>query len=139
LQHDAPRIFRIGSAHHVTFEPPDLLALSLNGPIEAEDVMAVLAVLEEVARGRQVLILNDVSRTSGPTPRGRKIAASDPRAKFLGPQAMIGAIFPLRVVVSMLETAARLIQGKVAPTAFFDDEASARAWLAAQRPSLRSV
>ncbi|MDI1443665.1 hypothetical protein [Polyangium sp. 6x1] len=139
LQHDAPRIFRIGSAHRLTFEPPDLVMLSLNGPLEADDVMACFDAFEEVSGGRQVLLLSDVSRTSGPTMRARKVATKDPRIKLMGPQAMIGASYHVRIVMTMLETAARLVQGKSSPTAFFDDEASARAWLLTQRALLRSV
>ncbi|MDI3286742.1 STAS/SEC14 domain-containing protein [Polyangium sp. 15x6] len=133
MEHDAPRIFRIGSAHRVTFEPPDLVVVSWDGPIEADDMVAVFDVLEEVSGGRQVLLLCDVSRTPGPTVQARHLAANDRRMMLMGPLAMVGTNFQVRVVVSMLETAARLVQGKTSPTAFFDDEASARAWLAAQR------
>ncbi|MDI1480010.1 STAS/SEC14 domain-containing protein [Polyangium sp. y55x31] len=139
MEHDASRIFRIGSAHRVTFEPPDLVVLSLHGPIEPDEMVALYDLLEGVAGGQPVMLLSDVSRSSGPTTQARKIAAKDPRAKLMGPMAMVGANFQVRVVVSMLETAARLMQGKTSPTEFFDDEETARAWLAEQRASLRAV
>ncbi|MDC0748870.1 STAS/SEC14 domain-containing protein [Polyangium mundeleinium] len=138
MQHDA-RIFSIGQAHRVSFEPPDVVVLAWNGDVEPEHMLTFYDMLEEMAQGRQVLVMNDLTHSNDPGARTRKVATMDPRSRLVGALALLGANFRLRVIVAMMDKAVRVFQGQTRRTACFEDELEARAWLATQRPHLAPI
>lgn len=114
------------------FEPPDTCFVTYVGDLDADIVTRMNGALAHEARHRKsVDLLVDLSRTGQVPERVRRHAAIgmlvlNPRAT-----AVFGADFHLRVVVSMITKAIRLLhvdlRGQIK---FFDREADARAWLA---------
>ncbi|MDI1475083.1 STAS/SEC14 domain-containing protein [Polyangium sp. y55x31] len=126
--------YDVGSSR-MCFEPPDTCFVTYVGDLDADVVARMNAVLEETTRHRRsVDLLVDLSRTGQVSERVRRHAAFgmlllNPRAT-----AVFGADFHLRVVVSMITKAIRLLhvdlRGQIK---FFDRETDARAWLAEVR------
>jgi hypothetical protein len=114
------------------FEPPDTCFVTYVGDLDADVVERMNAALEETVRDHQPIdLLVDLSRTGQVPELVRRHAlggmlALNPRAT-----AVFGADFHLRVVVSMITKAIRLLhvdlRGQIR---FFEREAEARAWLA---------
>jgi len=140
MRSDAPREFLLDGNHLVIFEPPDFVHVVWSGLDDGpKHIYDFHEKLEALGSGRRMLVLMDTSNTRGLPSESRKAAVEDPRAKYIGALAILGAPFPVRVMVTMLHKAMRIIQKDNRPTAFFEDEASARVWLYAQRPMLARV
>lgn len=113
------------------FEPPGTCFVTYVGDLDARVVAGMNAVLEATARSRtHIDLLVDLSRTGQVSELVRRHAVGgmlvlNPRAT-----AVFGADFHLRVVVSMITKAIRLLhvdlRGQIK---FFEGEAEARAWL----------
>ncbi|MDI1449012.1 STAS/SEC14 domain-containing protein [Polyangium sp. 6x1] len=123
--------YEIGSSR-MCFEPPDTCFVTYVGDLDADVVVRMNAALEETVRHRQpVDLLVDLSRTGQVSELVRRhgvfgMLALNPRAT-----AVFGADFHLRVVVSMITKAIRLLHvGLRGQIRFFEREADARAWLA---------
>ncbi len=107
----------------------------MHGDILAEHMQGMYAVVESVSAGpASLFILQDLSRSQNFTAAARKAVATEPRAELIAGVASFGESFQMRVMVAMLDKAARLF-GKqiVTPSGFFATEAEARAWIAERR------
>ncbi|MDI1480450.1 hypothetical protein [Polyangium sp. y55x31] len=125
--------------HTATIEPPDLLILSFRGVIRAPHVEAYAALRAELlADQRYLLTLADLRRVEGVEPACRRSIATirDERAQAT---AFVGGSFRFRVVAELIANAARVFARRKLAFQFFPDEASARAWLAEMRRTLRGA
>ncbi|MDI1432545.1 MULTISPECIES: STAS/SEC14 domain-containing protein [Polyangium] len=114
------------------FEPPNTCFVTYVGDLDADIVARMNAALEETMRRHEpVDLLVDLSRTGQVTELVRRHAVGGMLALNPRATAVFGADFHLRVVVSMITKAIRLLhvdlRGQIK---FFDREADARAWLA---------
>jgi len=114
------------------FEPPDTCFVTYVGDLDADIVARMNAALEEtVRRHKPVDLLVDLSRTGQVMELVRRHAVGGMLALNPRATAVFGADFHLRVVVSMITKAIRLLhvdlRGQIK---FFECEADARAWLA---------
>lgn len=128
---------RIG-LHLVRREPPDLLVLMSVGDIDGEHANAILAEMHELGKSSSaVFILMDVSQLGHILPEARAAATNSKTGLKTEGIAFIGAGFHHRVLVSLIVRASALIRnGSLIPTAFFEAEAEARAWIEERRRSL---
>ncbi|WP_156338515.1 hypothetical protein [Chondromyces crocatus] len=120
--------------HQLHHEPPDLHVVRLDGSLEIEEGLAMLAAnAEYVARARYILLLVDL-RTAwvAPVETRKLVATIDRRCSpwFLG---CIGGSFSSRVMMNVGVRAANFFCPGGMTAAFFEEEAPARAWLYAQR------
>lgn len=121
--------------HEVQFEAPDILRVVMHGDILAEHMADMYAIVERVSPGpARLFILQDLSRSQNFTAGARKAVALEPRADLIGGVASFGESFQMRVMVAMIDKAARLFsKHSVTPTGFFANEVAARAWIAERR------
>lgn len=116
----------------MSFEPPDTCFVTYVGDLDVDVVTRMNAALQETVRAhRPVDLLVDLSRTGQVTESVRRHAVGGMLALNPRATAVFGADFHLRVVVSMITKAIRLLhvdlRGQIK---FFEREAEARAWLA---------
>ncbi|MDI3282180.1 STAS/SEC14 domain-containing protein [Polyangium sp. 15x6] len=123
--------YDIGSSR-MCFEPPNTCFVTYVGDLDADVVARMNAALEETVRHRKhVDLLVDLSRTGQVTELVRRHAVGGMLALNPRATAVFGADFHLRVVVSMITKAIRLLHvGLRGQIKFFEHEMDARAWLA---------
>ncbi|WP_284720127.1 hypothetical protein [Polyangium sorediatum] len=116
--------------HTLSFEEPGIAVHVYRGPITLED-MRVLVDLPDMDEhgGRFQLSLYHMQEFGGLDAAARKLGAERPRPAGTYYAAYVGASFKTRVVISLFTRAANLLQGQKTVLGFFDDHASARAWL----------
>lgn len=127
----------VGS-HRVLTQAPDHVHLLLGGDLSVEDA---LRIQEEIGAFEQdkeyILLLLDISRLGRLSAEARKAAARAGAMKRCRGIAVYGASFPQRVMPILIVKAFTLLNKNLdSPTAFFDTEAEARAWLSERRNSL---
>jgi len=114
------------------FESPATCFVTYVGDLDADVVAQVNVALEETVRNQKYVdLLVDLSRTGHVSEGVRRLAVGGMLALNPRATAVFGADFHLRVVVSMITKAIRLLhvdlRGQIK---FFEREADARAWLA---------
>ncbi|WP_437611016.1 STAS/SEC14 domain-containing protein [Sorangium sp. So ce834] len=120
-------------------EPDGILRVAVHGDLTDDRARAVIGVLRRAAHdGRDVLVLADVRHTGSIPASARRISAEEMRTARIDAVAIVGASFPLRVVVTLLAKGVHILTGQLYPQQFFDTEGEARAWLLAQRDALRA-
>lgn len=127
---------KIGN-HDIAIEEPDLLLVRVTGAVSVRDVEAFCAAVLSVCQGRpRMLFLVDVSGIGEFGSLARRRLAEEMRPVPSRGVVFVGAGFGTRVVLQMLIHAVRLLTGRDNPSAFFDTEAEARAWIQATRAAL---
>jgi hypothetical protein len=124
------KLFVIGSSV-MSFEPPDTCFVTYVGDLDADVVSRMNAALTEVAGGRDPLyLLVDLSHAGRVSEFGRRYGAGGMLALNPRATAVFGADFHLRVVVTMIMRATRLLRFDLnGPVHFFKRENEARTWL----------
>ena len=98
------------------------------------EIQAYHAIVERVIAERgQVYCLIDMSNTGRPTPEARQWMTEWSRRFHVNAVAGFGASFAVRVAVTLMMRAVRFFKGSEFLTEFFETEAEARAFLAAER------
>lgn len=127
-------------SHVITFEPPNLVYISLVGPLMAVDAQALIARIHELGREFGPMFwLIDVSQFKLSGERVRDLFIHGGRERYpIIAGVMCGAPFPVRVAMTMALTAG----SRIAPTSFafpFEFTATqeqARAWISSMQAAL---
>ena len=121
------------------FDAPDVLHMKWQGSFgeaEADALLAYTRELKAQADVKHVMLYIDVREAGSIDARARKKISELTKEKPFLASAIVGASFPIRVAVELIVNAARLLVKDSAETRFFDDDASALAWLAEVRASV---
>lgn len=123
--------------HRVWIEEPYALVCQLEGDITESALKRMRDVLEFVGGGRTpVIIVQDLSRAGAFTAGARKGIMDDPRTRRVESVICIGASFQMRVFMSMITKALKLVNPRIPRVLFTKDEAEGRAVLAVEREQL---
>jgi hypothetical protein len=124
---------RVGR-HFIRVESDNFMTLEFNGAISQAETAAVVEAIDGrlLAQGR-LFLLCFVANTGGMAPEAR--AELKRRPKNLPPSyiAYVGAPYAKRVILEMLLRATAALTRAKTTHRFFENEAAAREWLAAQR------
>jgi hypothetical protein len=123
----------------MSFVAPDVLHMSWRGSFgeaEADGLLAYTRELKAKPDVKHVLLYIDVREAGSIDARARKKISELTKEKPYLASAIVGASFPIRVAVELIVNAAKLLVKDSAETRFFEDEASANAWLAEMRTTL---
>lgn len=131
-----PEIHRIGS-HTTWIEDPDLIVLRLAGDVSLEAAEEINRKHFELIKDREaVYMLVDMAGLGTDTPAGRKVTSEALTRMPLRALAICHAHMEARVMAKMIITGTDLFKAEDSsklPTAFFEDEPSARAWIEERR------
>jgi SpoIIAA-like len=125
-----PTEVRVG-LHTVRLEPPDLVVITLVGDIRVEDVHGLIAEMHDFGQKHpKPFLIVDATRLGRFPPAARKAGMGLDERGHGRVFAVVGADFHQRVVLTLMVKALTLIRRvPVPPSAFFDTEAEARAWI----------
>lgn len=119
--------------HRFRFEPPDVLFMYFNGPVEVGHFHEFYSTAMKLSSNGRIYIVRD-------TRNGGLLGAKTRSAviKTVDPQRVIaiisyGSSFQLRVIVTMLTKAMRTFKRSAPLAVFVDTEEEARTWIAAHR------
>jgi len=124
--------FEIGR-HTLTYGDDGISVMVYRGPILAAEMVQILATEDRSNAPEVVLLVCDVADAGKLDAEARRIGARSPKPSKRYYTAYLGAGFGYRIMVDMWNRAVNFIHGKKYFSEFFDDEASARVWLLAQR------
>lgn len=120
--------------HRLRLEPPDIMFVTNDGDVSAEEATAISAQLEAFAQGKDLLlVLFNVERGKSVAPQARKEIVDSMSRLPVGGVAMVGAAFSQRVLATLMSKAMLLLHPAAPPLRFFSTEAEARAWLSERR------
>jgi len=122
-------------AHRLQLKPPDLARVQWNGSISGDEMREVLDVTHTwLGPKGSVFAVANLAKLGEIPIEVRRVVASHPRAKRIAAIAFINATFQLRVLLTMMQKAVDLLHPtRGTRVGFFDDEASALAWLDGER------
>ncbi|WP_438015355.1 STAS/SEC14 domain-containing protein [Sorangium sp. So ce315] len=115
-------------------DPDGLLCTHVEGDLSVDAALALAAACRRINdSGRDVLMLCD-SRHMGtvPAPTRKAMADGFRPVRFIA-IAVFGASFTVRVISTLAIKSIQILNRQAYPVEFFETEAEARAWLAAQR------
>jgi hypothetical protein len=119
--------------HRVRLEPPDHAHVVWNGHVTPEHVHAVFDAVESLGQPC-VYVVNDLTRSGTPDESVRRTMVKEKRMRLIYAMACIGASYPIQTLMNLaLRAAAFFRGGDMVKVTFLQDEAKARAWLAAER------
>lgn len=130
--HDQQPVIHVGK-HEVTYDTDDLMVIRVHGNISVDDARGLALAERKIwANNDAVYLLVIVDKTvsidSGLLGEVKSLYAGRPPHT----SALVGASFTLQTVGSLLNRALRLI-GRPSSLRFFNDEATARAWIDEER------
>jgi len=127
-----PEAHRIG-AHTTWVEEPDLIVLRLAGDVSPEDAEEINRRHFAMIEGREsVFMLVDMVGLGSDTPAGRKTTSEALTRMPLRGLAVCQARMEAKVMAKMVIAGVNLFKGEEGerfPVEYFEDEASARAWI----------
>jgi len=126
------KTYEIGR-HTLIYGDDDVNVMIYRGPISYDEMRAMVATDDVANSPEVVLLLVDMREFGGMDSETRRLGATAPKPAKRYFTAYIGAGFSLRVFVNMWNRATNFIHGERYLAGFFDDEASARAWLREQK------
>jgi hypothetical protein len=127
-------IFQIG-AGALRFTPPNLVELDIVAPFEGAHAGRILELLQEIRTQHGLShVLVDVSRLDHLPRDVRENVIDGQKFDAILAMAVVGTGFALRVAITMILKAARVLTPRpyTYPFEFFDDKAQALVWLKAQ-------
>jgi anti-sigma regulatory factor (Ser/Thr protein kinase) len=127
-----PEVYRIG-AHTTWIEEPDLIVLRLAGDVSPDDADEINRRHFAMIEGREgIFMLVDMVGLGSDTPAGRKTTSEALTRMPLRGLAVCQARMEAKVMAKMVIAGVNLFKGEEGerfPVEYFDDEASARAWI----------
>jgi hypothetical protein len=126
------RTHQIGR-HTLIYGDDGVSILIYRGQVSYDEMRETLATEDLSNVPDVVLVICNLREFGGMDGETRRLGATNPKPAKRYFTAYIGAGFSLRVFVNMWNRATNFLQGEKYVAGFFDDEASARAWLLAQR------
>lgn len=126
------RLHRHVGEHTVYYEPPRFLCFVVRGDLSGQDIEEMAVFVTEQVAGQPYLVgIVNVSGQRDVSPDARKASARTMAGLPYRALAFVGANFQTRIIARLVLGAIRLFApGRSFPTAFFDTEEQARAWLA---------
>ena len=122
----------------VSFEPPDVVRMVLEGDLDAPEVVAATKeVIACAARASEPFLLADVGRLGSISHAGRRASRETSRGLSLRAIAVIGASFHVRVLSTLLIKSMRLVNRNIYEIGFFAAEDEALEWIGEQRARIR--
>jgi hypothetical protein len=124
--------------HVVRTEPPDIFIVEFIGDLSVDELRRIFAEQKRFEAGKEyILLLSDMSNGGSISPEAREIIPTESKGTVCRGMAIFGASFHVRVLATLVTTAARVLN-KISnyPTRFFDTEAQAREWLNERRMSM---
>ena len=121
-------------AHDIWHEPDTGFVFFVhNGVINLAEARELVAYLVEKSGGEPIFFLADDRKATGYTPEARTVLATSELIPIGVYVAVFGAPLVVRVVINLLEKAARVVPGAKVLAYAGLEEASARAWLSERR------
>ncbi|MDI1449941.1 hypothetical protein [Polyangium sp. 6x1] len=119
--------------HTLIYGDDDVSTMIYRGPVSCDEMRAVLATEDLSNVPDAVLLICDMREFGGMDGETRRLGATNPKPAKRYFTAYLGGGFSMRVFVNMWNRATNFIHGEKYVAGFFEDEASARAWLLSQR------
>ncbi|MDI1475179.1 hypothetical protein [Polyangium sp. y55x31] len=119
--------------HSLIYGRDGVSTMIYRGRVSCDEMRKILSTEDLSNVPDVVLLICDMRAFEGMDGETRRLGATNPKPAKRYFTAYLGAGFSLRVFVNMWNRATNFIHGEKYVAAFFDDEASARAWLLAQR------
>jgi len=123
--------------HTFCFEEPDIFVARFHGPLEADHVRALSRARAEHGRDLPyILFLADQTHLGDTSAEARRAFREEGRSHLPSATAIVGASRTMRVLADLAFRAINFFRRDPVHFRFFEDEASARAWLNEMRPVL---
>jgi hypothetical protein len=135
---NAEQSFQIG-LHRFRFEPPDVLFMHFEGPVQAAEFHEFYATALKLKPEGQIFLVRDARHGGLLDSKMRTAVINTADPERLAAIITYGSSFQLRVVVTMLAKAMRVIRKSVPLVVFVDSEDDARAWIATHRKASNSA
>lgn len=125
--------------HRVWIEEPFTLVCQLNGDVTGDNLRQMRDQLDFLGGGRgPVIVMQNLSRATSFSAAARKGILDDKRTVRVVAVICIAASFQMRVIMTMIVKAMKLIDSPVPSMLFADNETKAREILAQERARLQS-
>lgn len=125
------------AAHKVWLEPPDAIFMDLDGDVTEANIKDFLVLVDQLGGGvGPVILIQDLRKAGTFSSGARKAIANDPRSGQIRSVICVGASFQMRVIMTMIEKAGKLLNRKLWAMCFASDEADGRRLLALERARL---
>lgn len=120
-------------AHELSLEAPDLVVIRVRGPANSLEVETIAKLLKESECTGTAFILTvlETAHFQG-SPEARRHFVETAKGLSMVVNAVVGADFRFRVILRFVENVARVMSKVDMQIDFFDNETSARTWLAAR-------
>jgi hypothetical protein len=132
---NVPSVLHVGP-HFIAYEPPDIVHIHYDGPVEVAHFKAFDAVVTSIPRPTRVYILRDGRKGGFVGPETRKYIAENVDVTRVAATVTYGSSFQTKTVSAMVNLALRRLNPMTGESVFFDTETEARAWIAAHRDAL---
>lgn len=120
--------------HRIFYEDPGISIIEYGGAVTADEMRILCSFPDVEEYGTQFqLNICDMRNFGGVDSEGRKLAAQRPQPAAIYYAAYVGASFTMKAIVGMWARAMNILRGPKNVVAFFDDMASAKAWLIEKR------
>jgi hypothetical protein len=126
------------SQHQVWIDEPFTLVCDLNGEVTGDDLRQMREVLDYVGAGNgPIIVMQNLSKATSFSSAARKGILDDERTRRVVSVICIAASFQMRVIMTMIMKAMKLIDTPVPNMLFADNETKARELLAQERARLQ--
>ncbi|HMY21806.1 MAG TPA: hypothetical protein PKA58_36030 [Polyangium sp.] len=126
------------SQHKVWIDEPFTLVCDLNGEVTGDDLRRMREVLDYVGAGNgPIIVMQNLSKATSFSSAARKGILDDERTRRVVSVICIAASFQMRVIMTMIMKAMKLIDTPVPNMLFADNETKARELLAQERARLQ--
>jgi len=120
--------------HRAWIEEPYALMVNVDGDITGDHMRQMRDMTDFIGAGSgPVFIVQDLTKAGAFTAAARKEIIDDERTKRVKTVICIGASFQMRVFMTMITKALKLVNPVMPTTLFANDEAEARTILATER------
>lgn len=126
--------------HRVWIEEPFTLVCQLDGDVTGDNLRQMRDQLDFIGGGRgPVIVMQNLSKATSFSAAARKGILDDKRTVRVVAVICIAASFQMRVIMTMIVKAMKLIDTPVPSMLFADNETKAREILAQERARLQSL
>jgi hypothetical protein len=123
---------------YVRWEPPDVVFVAVNGDVSVDEARRLIAEIRPLLLDKpRVFFISDFRRCGAVPPDARAVTRGVIKGTNVRGTAVFGASFHVRVVMTLIYKAAKLLNNydDSNPLFFCDTEAQARAWIEERRAS----
>lgn len=126
------KTYEIGR-HTLTYGDDGISVIIYRGPVSYDEMKAIIDTDDFSYVPPAVLLLCDFREAGRISPEARRLGATHPKPSKRYYTAYVGVSFSVRMIIDMWNRATNFLHGEKYVAAFFDDHASARAWLLARK------